>query len=182
MRIGSKDFCVQEGSGIDLKNGRRRSIPSAIPLAPDSSVDAGRGDIRRGSRSSGRRIPAPVVKQSDPSHGAGRARLVLDRHALGERSRQITKAQAENRCLVSKSGPDLQRRDRRGPLRNLAPSDFFHVPAKPGPCRNSAPYLAAHGKCPRPRRVNRPNTSSGAVPHLASIRKLKPATVKFRLA
>ena len=31
------------------------------------------------------------------------ARIVLDRHALGARPRQITKVQAENRCLVSKN-------------------------------------------------------------------------------
>jgi hypothetical protein len=30
--------------------------------------------------------------------------------------------------MVSKSDLDLQRRDRSGPPRNLAPSDFFHVP------------------------------------------------------
>jgi hypothetical protein len=43
--------------------------------------------------------------------------------------------------------------------RNLAPSDFFHVPAKPRQYRNSVPYLAAHGKCSRSRRLNRPKSS-----------------------
>src|SRR5580698_9993726 len=62
--------------------------------------------------------------------------------------------------MVSKSGLDLQRRDRSGPPRNLAPSDFFHVPAKPRQHRNSVPYLAAHGKCSRSRRLNRPKSSS----------------------
>src|SRR5580704_9809743 len=63
--------------------------------------------------------------------------------------------------MVSKSGLDLQRRDRSGPPRNLAPSDFFHVPAKPRQHRNSVPYLAAHGKCSRSRRLNRPKSSLG---------------------
>src|ERR1700747_1714433 len=62
--------------------------------------------------------------------------------------------------MVSESGLDLQRRDRSGPPRNLAPSDFFHVPAKPRQYRNSVPYLAAHGKCSRSRRLNRPKSSS----------------------
>src|ERR1700691_2398606 len=62
--------------------------------------------------------------------------------------------------MVSKSGLDLQRRDRSGPPRNLAPSDFFHVPAKPRQYRNSVPNLAAHGKCSRSRRLNRPKSSS----------------------
>src|SRR6516225_2957805 len=61
--------------------------------------------------------------------------------------------------MVSKSGLDLQRRDRSGPPRNLAPSDFFHVPAKPRQYRNSVPYLAAHGKCSRSRLLNRPKSS-----------------------
>src|SRR5271169_236009 len=61
--------------------------------------------------------------------------------------------------MVSKSGLDLQRRDRSSPPRNLAPSDFFHVPAKPRQYRNSVPYLAAHGKCSRSRRLNRPKSS-----------------------
>jgi hypothetical protein len=54
--------------------------------------------------------------------------------------------------MVSKSGLDLQRRDRSGPPRNLAPSDFFHVPAKrfPGQWRNlggerAAPYVCKIG-------------------------------------
>src|SRR5271167_1309371 len=63
--------------------------------------------------------------------------------------------------MVSKSGLDLQRRDRSGPPRNLAPSDFFHVPAKPRQYGNSVPYLAAHGKCSRSRRLNRPKSSLG---------------------
>src|SRR5215470_13863308 len=65
--------------------------------------------------------------------------------------------------MVSKGGLDLQRRDRSGPPRNLAPSDFFHVPAKPRQYRNSVPYLAAHGKCSRSRRLNRPKSSLGFV-------------------
>src|SRR6516225_1572285 len=64
--------------------------------------------------------------------------------------------------MVSKSDLDLQRRDRSGPPRNLAPSDFFHVPAKPRQYRNSVSYLAAHGKCSRSRRLNRPKSSLGA--------------------
>src|ERR1700730_9440093 len=63
--------------------------------------------------------------------------------------------------MVSKSGLDLQRRNRSGPPRNLAPSDFFHVPAKPRQYRNSVPYLAAHGECSRSRRLNRPKSSLG---------------------
>src|SRR5216683_807390 len=43
----------------------------------------------------------------------------------------------------------------------MGPSDFFHVPAKPRQCRNSTPYLAPNAKCPRPRRLNRPKSSSG---------------------
>src|SRR6516165_10751579 len=65
--------------------------------------------------------------------------------------------------MVSKGGLDLQRRDRSGPRRNLAPSDFFHVPAKPRQYRNSVPYLAAHGKCSRSRRLNRPKSSSEGI-------------------
>ncbi len=85
--------------------------------------------------------------------------IVLHRHALGTRPRQITKAQAENRRMVSKSRPDLQRRHRSGSPRNMAPSDFFHVPAEPRQYRNSAPYLAPHGECTRLRRLNRPKSS-----------------------
>jgi hypothetical protein len=66
--------------------------------------------------------------------------------------------------MVSKSGLDLQRRDRSGPPRNLAPSDFFHVPAKPRQHRNSVPYLAAHGKCSRSRRLNRVAVGTGITP------------------
>src|ERR1700745_4194156 len=62
--------------------------------------------------------------------------------------------------MVSKSGLDLQRRDRSGATGNLAPSYFFHVPAEPRQYRNSVPYLAAHGKCARSRRLNRPKSSS----------------------
>jgi len=120
---------------------------------------AGRGDICRSSRPPGRRNPAPVVGQSNPSHHAGSARLVLNRHAVGTRSFQITKAQAENGRMVSKSGPDFQRRHRGCAPRNVAPPNFFHVPAKPRQYRNSAPYLEPNGKCPRSRRLNRPKPS-----------------------
>jgi hypothetical protein len=68
---------------------------------------AGRGDICRSSRSPRRRNPAPVVGQSNPSYHAGSARLVLNRHSVGTRSFQITKAQAENGRMVSKGGVDL---------------------------------------------------------------------------
>src|ERR1700735_1803738 len=65
--------------------------------------------------------------------------------------------------MVSKSGLDLQRRDRSGPPRNLAPSDLFHVPAKPRQYRNSVPYLAAHGKCSRSRRLKTIRKALGAI-------------------
>src|SRR5208283_3934907 len=42
----------------------------------------------------------------------------------------------------------------------MGASDFFHVPAEPRQCTNSAPYLAAHGKCTRSRRLNQPKSSS----------------------
>src|ERR1700685_3491746 len=58
--------------------------------------------------------------------------------------------------MVSKSGPDFQRRHRGCAPGDLAPSDFFHVPAKPRQYRNSAPYLEPNGKCTRSRRLNRP--------------------------
>src|SRR6516162_2017146 len=41
----------------------------------------------------------------------------------------------------------------------MGPSDFFHVSAAPRHYRNSGPYLAAHGECPRLRRLNRPKSS-----------------------
>src|SRR5208337_372297 len=41
----------------------------------------------------------------------------------------------------------------------MGASDFFHVPAEPRQCTNSAPYLAAHGKCTRSRRLNQPKSS-----------------------
>src|SRR6516225_5105244 len=74
--------------------------------------------------------------------------------------------------MVSESGLDLQRRNRSGPPRNLASSDFFHVPAKPRQYRNSVPYLAAHGKCSRSRRLNRPKSSLGFLkdPNLSLLR------------
>ena len=53
---------------------------------------AGRGNICGSASSSRRRDPTPVVRQSDPAHYAGSARLFLDRDALGTRSIQITKA------------------------------------------------------------------------------------------
>jgi hypothetical protein len=120
---------------------------------------AGRSNIRGSSRSSRRRDPASVVRQGDPSHHAGPAWIILNRHPLGTRPRQITKVQAENHCMVSKSGPDLQRRDRGRAPRNLAQSDFFYVPAEPRQYKNSAPYLEPNGKCTRSRRMNRPKSS-----------------------
>ena len=120
---------------------------------------AGRSNIRGSSRSSRRRDSASVVRQGDPSHHAGPAWIILNRHPLGTRPRQITKVQAENHCMVSKSGPDLQRRDRGRAPRNLAQSDFFHVPAEPRQYENSAPYLEPNGKCTRSRRMNRPKSS-----------------------
>src|ERR1700693_1100393 len=63
--------------------------------------------------------------------------------------------------MVSKSSPNLQRRHRGCAPRDLAPSDFFHVPAKPRQYRNSAPYLEPNGKCTRSRHLNRPKTSLG---------------------
>src|SRR6266852_5432863 len=121
---------------------------------------AGRSHLRGNPRPSRRRNSAPVVRQGNSSHHSGAARSVLHRHPLGARSLQVTKAQASNRRLVSKSIPDLQRCNRGGTSRNMGPSDFFHVPAKPRQCRNSQPYLAPNGKCPRPRRLNRPKSSS----------------------
>ena len=97
--------------------------------------------------------------EGDPSHHAGPAWIILNRHPLGTRPRQITKVQAENHCMVSKSGPDLQRRDRGRAPRNLAQSDFFHVPAEPRQYKNSAPYLEPNGKCPGSRRMNKPKSS-----------------------
>src|SRR5208282_4636708 len=97
----------------------------------------------------------------DPSHHTGPAWIILNRHPLGTRPRQIKKVHAENHCMVSKSGPDLQRRDRGRAPRNLAQSDFFHVPAEPRQYKNSAPYLEPNGKCTRSRRMNRPKSSSG---------------------
>src|ERR1700693_2129138 len=63
--------------------------------------------------------------------------------------------------MVSKSSPNLQRRHRGGAPRDRAPSDFFHVPAKPRQYRNSAPYLEPNGKCTRSCGLNRPKTSLG---------------------
>src|ERR1700690_2608584 len=65
--------------------------------------------------------------------------------------------------MVSKSGPDLQRRHRGCAPRDLAPSDFFHVPAEPRQYRNSEPYLEPNGKCTRSCRLNRPKTSLGGL-------------------
>src|SRR5271170_994668 len=139
-----------------------RHRPHRSPLRHPRMVRqplAGRSNICGGSRSPRRRNPAPVVRQSDPSHHTGPAWIVLTRHTLGTRPRQITKIQAENRRMVSKNGPHLQRRDRGGASRNLALSDFFHVPAEPRQYRNSPPYLEPNGKCTRSRRINRPKPS-----------------------
>src|SRR4029078_6991173 len=43
----------------------------------------------------------------------------------------------------------------------MGTSDYFHLPAAPRYHRNSPPYLASHGKRSRPRRLNRPKSSSG---------------------
>jgi hypothetical protein len=74
-----------------------------------------------------------TLRQGDPAHHSGPARPVLHRDALRTRSLQIAKAQTENRSVVSKTSPDLQRCNCRRTPRNMGPSDFFHVPAKPRP-------------------------------------------------
>src|SRR5712671_1009382 len=92
---------------------------------------AGRSHLRGNPRSSRRRNSAPVVRQGNSSNHSGATQSVLHRHPLGARSLQVSKAQAQNGRLVSKSIPDLQRCNRRGTSRNMGPSDFFHVPAAP---------------------------------------------------
>jgi len=49
--------------------------------------------LRGSSRSSRRRNPAPVVRQSHPSHHSRSPRTILHRHPLGARPFQIAKAQ-----------------------------------------------------------------------------------------
>src|ERR1700687_3901726 len=94
--------------------------------------------------------------------------------------------------MVSKSGPDLQRRHRGCTPRDLAPSDFFHVPPEPRQYRNSEPYLEPNGKCTRSCRLNWPKTSLDpgrmAVPRISALLMLRstistvsaPATCPFR--
>jgi hypothetical protein len=65
----------------------------------------------------------------------------------------------ENGRMVSKSGLDFQRRHRGRASRDVAPSNFFHVPANPRQYRNSALYLEPNAKCTRSRRLNRPKPS-----------------------
>ena len=137
--------------------GLPRHRPQRSPLRHSLLVRqslAGRSNICGRSRSPRCRNSTPVVRQSDPSHHPSLVRLVLDRHIVGSRSFEITKTQTENRRMVSKSGPDIQRCNRGCTSRNLASPDFFHVSAKPRQHRNSAPYLAAHGECTCSRRVN----------------------------
>ena len=63
-----------------------------------------------------------------------------------------------------------RKRPRRAP-RNLAQSDFFHVPAEPRQYKNSAPYLEPNGKCTRSRRMNRPKSRSRTAFHAPTISK-----------
>ena len=145
---------------------RRRSWqPISTPIHATSSLGssalASRSHIRGSPNSSRRRNPASMVGQSNSAHHAGPAQIILHHYTLGKRSRKITKAQTQDRRLVSKNGPDLQRRHRRRAPRNLAPSDFFRVTAAPRQYRNSAPYCSAW-KSPRPRCLNRPVELSSA--------------------
>jgi hypothetical protein len=103
-RCRSVDFscAIAKASSSRRLRRHRQSTPVPATSSPGSSVDGRSRCICRGSRSSGRSNPAPVVRQSDPSHVAGPARLALDHHALGERPHQITKAQAENLLGIQK--------------------------------------------------------------------------------
>src|ERR1700730_14840147 len=83
----------------------------------------------------------------------------FSRGTLWTRSRQVAKAKAATRRLVSQSILDLQRCHRRGTPRNPGPSDFIHVPAASRSWRNSPPYPGPHAKYARPRRMNWPNSS-----------------------
>jgi hypothetical protein len=53
--------------------------------------------------------------------------------------------------------------------RNLASSNFLHVPAAPRQHRNSAAYLAPRRKRSRLRRLNRPKSSSGGMQYLSDV-------------
>jgi hypothetical protein len=64
--------------------------------------------------------------------------------------------------VVFKIRSDFQRCHRGSSTRNMGASDFFHVTATPRPYRNSKPYLAPHGVCPRIRGLNRPKSSLAA--------------------
>src|SRR5262249_37698489 len=107
------------------------------------------------------RNAAPMVGHGDPALNAGLARPVLLRHAVRARALKIGQAQDQNRRVVSKSHPDLQRRHCRSTPRNMAASDFVHVAPTPRPRRNSAAYLASHAERARIRRLNRPKPSLG---------------------
>ena len=93
------------------------------------------------------------------AHDAGSAGNVLSRHSVDARSRKITNTQAKDRHVVSKIRSHLQRRHRGSSPRNMASSNFLHVPAAPRQHRNSAAHLAARRKRARLRRLNRPKSS-----------------------
>jgi hypothetical protein len=101
----------------------------------------------------GSRDPAPVVRHGHPAHHARPARPVLHHHVIRPRSRQVPETEDQNRRMVSKGPPDLQRRHRGGAPRNMGASDFFHVAAAPRPYRNSAAYLPTYAKRTRVRRL-----------------------------
>ena len=156
LASGSRSFRRTRPAGIPCNRSQRQTArhPRLVrqPMA-------GRSHIRGSACPSRRRDPAPMVRQGHSAHDAGSAGNVLSRHSVDARSRKITSTQAKDRRVVSKIRSHLQRRHRGSSPRNMASSNFLHVPAAPRQHRNSAAHLAPRRKRARLRRLNRPKSS-----------------------
>jgi hypothetical protein len=82
------------------------------------------------------------------------------------------KTQDQNRSMVPKGSPDLQRCHCGGARRNMGASDFFHVAAAPRPYRHSAAYA----KRAQLRRLDSPKSSLGSIQPLFYNRVSPPSS------
>src|SRR5215468_3828527 len=118
-----------------------------------------------------------MVRHGDPALNPRLARSVLHHHLIHARSRQVPETEDQNRRMVSKGPPDLQRRHCGGAPGNMGTSDFFHVAAEPRPCRNSQTHLAAYAKRARVRGLDRPKSSSEIVSEI--VMATRPARARL---
>lgn len=123
---------------------------------------AGRSHLRGNPQASRHRDPAPMVRSRHPAHHTRSLRPVRPGLPLGSRSRRSRSPLSQNRRLVSQAQPHLQRRQRRSPTTNLAPPEFFTLPATGRSHKNPSPTLAPNGRRSRLRHIISINDRSDA--------------------